>query len=414
LVEIAMKVYWLTEAFYPPIVGGQELIAAQLVEALSQQGVQVNVITRQTLPRVAPSERIGGVVVRRIEPAGMLKGKGWRAVFPLFAYLIRLGKLLLFEASRYDVIIVSGAKVMPLVVVPICWLTHKQCIVRAESFFELHEPVSTESLRSMNSALGRFVARVADYARNYMLRRVGFMIAISSEIGAALVKRGVSSSRIREIPNAVDLEKFKAVSSAEKRLLRRKLALPAERTLAVYTGRLARGKGLPMLIESWPTLVARHPELSLVLVGSGWRSFDNCEDFLRDFVRDHQLQDHVHFVGETERVNEFLQAADFYLFPTEYEGFSLALVEALACSIPVVVTSVGAAPDIIRHGQNGFMFPPKDMGALIDAIESVLQSRARWPIIGVAARETVQEFGLSSIAARYLELCRELALRAGN
>jgi glycosyltransferase involved in cell wall biosynthesis len=403
----APRVYWLTEAFHPPIVGGQELFAAQVVRELAARGLEVSVITRQTQPPAPDSEIIGAVQVRRIAPAGILKGKGWRAVGPLLGFLARLSVILLKESRRYDVLIVSGVKIIPLVVVPVCLLTGKRCIVRAESFFELHEAVSTESLGSMNAVSGRGIGAIADAVRRFMLRRADYVIAISQEIRAQLLARGIAESRIREIPNAVDTRRFRPAAPPEKRALRERFGLPVDRTVLIFSGRLSRAKGLPMLIEAWPALIERHPDLYLVIVGSGKLSFDDCEASIRAFVEARRLSDSVKFAGESDRVHEYLQASDLFVFPTEYEGFSLALVEALACAMPVVVTAVGAAPDLIRHGQNGYLFPPKDPPAMLEALLSALDQRERWGDIGAAARRSVAPFDLERVADRYRQLCDE-------
>jgi glycosyltransferase involved in cell wall biosynthesis len=392
-----LRVYWLTEAFYPPIVGGQELFASQIVQALALKGVNPSVITRQTEPPSPSAELLGLVKVRRFAPAGNLKGKGWRAVLPILGYLTRLALLLLREAGRYDIIVVSGAKVMPMIVVPVCALTRRKCILRVESFFELKEAVSAESLRDMSG----FSART-------LVRSIDAVIAISAEIRAALLARRVAADRIHDIPNAVDLKKFHPVAADEKLRLRAKLGLPSDKTLVIYAGRLSRAKGLPMLIEAWPALIERHAELYLLIVGSGRISFDNCEDYVKEFARTHHLENHVEFLGETSSVHEFLQAADLFIFPTEYEGFSLALVEALGCALPVVVTAVGAAPDLIQEGQTGFLFPPKDSAAMVTALEAALAARQRWPEIGAAARASVTRFDLAVVADQYLTLCRDL------
>ena len=403
-----LRVYWLTEAFYPPVVGGQELFVAQLAHGLAARGIEVSVITRLPQADTPPMELIGAVNVRRIPPVGILKGKGWRALVPLLKYLTRLLSLLFVERRKFDVLIVSGVKVMPLIVVPLCFIVRRACILRVESFFELQEPVSAESLRDMQGLPGRMLATVVDRMRMFLLRRAGCVIAISAQIETALLRRGVSADRIRRIPNAVDLEKFKPVSTQDKDDLRRALSFPVGRTLVIYFGRFSRAKGLPMFVEAWPELIARHPDLYLLMVGSGKLSFDDCENYLKQFVRTNGLEECVRFCGESDRVYQFLQAADLFIFPTEYEGFSLALVEALGSGIPSAVTSVGAAPDLIRHGENGFLFPPKDKQALLDVIDSALEQRDRWPQIGRAARESVRGFNLAAVVDSYHELCVEL------
>lgn len=405
------RVYWLTEAFYPPIVGGQELFVARVARSLAERGHIVSVITRQSVPSAPSAETIGPVHVRRIAPAGILKGKGWRAVLPLLSFLARLTMLLVRDRNKFDVIIVSGVKIIPLVAVPICLIWRKRCILRLESFFELHEAVSAESLQAMHAASGRGIGASAAAIRRFMIRRADYVIAISAEIRAQLLERGVAQSRIRQIPNAVDTEKFCPVPAATKQRLRAACGLPSDRTVLIFSGRLSRAKGLPMLLEAWPALLQQYPQLYLVIVGSGKLSFDDCEDSIREFVRLRQLQDSIQFAGESDRVHEYLQAADLFVFPTEYEGFSLALVEALACAMPVVVTAVGAAPDLIQHGRNGYLFPPKDPAAMLTVLRLALEQKPRWPLVGEAGRASAAPFDLQLVAERYSELCNEPVVR---
>lgn len=405
------RVYWLTEAFYPPIVGGQELFVARVARSLAERGHIVSVITRQSVPSAPFAETIGPVHVRRIAPAGILKGKGWRAVLPLLSFLARLTMLLVRDSNKFDVIIVSGVKIIPLVAVPICLIWRKRCILRVESFFELHEAVSAESLQTMHAASGRGIGAIAAAIRRFMIRRADYVIAISAEIRAQLLERGVAQSRIRQIPNAVDTGKFCPVPAATKQRLRAAFGLPGDRTVLIFSGRLSRAKGLPMLVEAWPALLQQYPELYLVIVGSGKLSFDDCEDSIREFVRLRQLQDSIQFAGESDRVHEYLQASDLFVFPTEYEGFSLALVEALACAMPVAVTAVGAAPDLIQHGRNGYLFPPKDPAAMLAVLRLALEQKPRWPQVGEAGRASAAPFDLQLVAARYSELCNEPVVR---
>ena len=405
----APVVYWLTEAFYPPLVGGQELIASYLAQGLHARGFQVQVITRQTLPASPGRENIDGVAVRRIDPPGMLKGKGFRAILPVLGFMARLLWILSKDAARYDVVLVSGAKIMPLVVIPLCAILRKKCVLRVESYFELHETISTESMRTMGSRRGRFLFSLLENVRNRALRKAHAVIAISAQINAELLKRGVDPAKIVPIPNGVSLRKFRPVTAAERSALRARLSLPDDgRPVVLYAGRMARAKGVPLLIEAWPTLLARHPELYLVLVGSGNRSFDDCEAQVKERVKKLGLEGDIAFFPETEAVVEYLQAADLWVFPTEYEGFSLALAEAMGCALTVLATCVGAAPQLIQQGRNGFLFPPLQPQALIDAFEEALRARERWPAIGAAAREAVSQYDLDLIASRYAELCRSL------
>ncbi len=405
----APRVYWLTEE-YPPETGGTGVIAARLCEGLAARGIETRVITRQTRPARAREEWLNGVHVRRIQPAGRMKGVGWRAVPAMLGYLARLSALLGKEARRYDIVVVSSMKVIPLAAVPACRLLGKVCVVRLESPFELVEPITAESRGAMGLAAGRWVSRVLGALQRAVLTRAHCIVAISCDLESRLRRARCSAARIVRIPNATDLSRFKPATREEKGDLRRRLGIPADRTIVLYAGRLSRAKGVLMLIEGWRELSGRFPDLHLLLVGGGKGSWDDCEEEARRLVHAHRLTERVSFAGQSDRVHEYMQCADVYVCPSDYEGFSLAIAEALACALPVVVTAVGAAPEIIEPGVSGFLFPPKDRQAMVEALAACLGERARWPEISRRARESAEPFDLARVADRYAALCRELAL----
>ena len=111
--------------------------------------------------------------------------------------------------------------------------------------------------------------------------------------------------------------------------MRGRLGFPAGRTIVLYVGRLSRAKGVMMLIEAWPDLIVKHPDAYLVMVGSGSDSWDDCEGEIVEYVREHALEAHIAMVGHSNSVHEYLQGADLFVTPSDYEGFSLTLVEAL-------------------------------------------------------------------------------------
>jgi glycosyltransferase involved in cell wall biosynthesis len=171
---------------------------------------------------------------------------------------------------------------------------------------------------------------------------------------------------------------------------------------------VTHAKGAARLVEAWPGLVAHHPDLFLAVVGTGKGSWDDCEDQVVEYVRTHQLQTHVALAGHSDRVQDYLQAADLFVSPSDYEGFGLSVVEALACGLPIVTTSVGVAEQIVRDGVNGFTCPPKQQQQLIEAMERAISARERWPQIGQQARESVRIFDLERVVDQYVLLCREL------
>ena len=401
------RIFWLTTEFFPPQTGGTGVIASRLAQALAGRGVPVQIITRQTLPRSAVRERIGDLQVKRVGPAGLSKGAGWRAIAPMLAYLTTLTTLLLRARRRYDLVIVSGMKTIPLAAVPVCRLLRKKCVIRIESPFEIAEPIAAESLSTMGS-IGRWLSRRLMAAQQMALRRADRVVAISDEIALRLRELAYPETRIARIPNAIDLSRFTPSSPHERQLLRTRLGLPDDRTIVLYVGRLSRSKGVMMLVQTLPELLAAHPDLYLVLVGSGRESWDNCEQELSAYLRTQRLDAHVALPGHSDRVHEYLQAADLYVSPSDYEGFGLTIVEALACALPVVTTAVGVATQIVRNEWNGFLCPPRDPPALRAAIELALRERHRWPEIGRSGRESSAVFALPQVIDQYLALCSDL------
>ncbi len=403
------RVYWLTEEYFPPEMGGTGVVAAQLSQGIAARGVPMEVITRQTQPPSPREERIGDVRVRRIAPAGRLKGAGWRALPLMLLYLARLLVLLVAEARRYDIVVASGMKIIPLIAAPVCRLLGKKCIVRLESPFELVQPISAEALDAMAGRAGQLLPRILQPLQKAALQRAHCVVAISQEIANRLLAFGVSPVRMERIPNAIDLSKYRPVTAAERAALRSRLRIPAEQTIVLFVGRLSRAKGVIMLIEAWPAIAARHPQLCLLMVGSGEGSWDDCEAYVTEYVRAAGLHNQVIFAGRSERAQEYMQAADMFIFPSEYEGFGLSVGEALACALPSVLSSVGAAPELIQHGSNGFLFPPKDKLAMEEAFESCLAQRDRWPVIGARARAAMAPYDLARVVERYTNLCQRLA-----
>jgi glycosyltransferase involved in cell wall biosynthesis len=405
------RIYWLTDEFYPPEIGGTGVIAANLAQGLARCGVETYVVTRQTRPPCARHERIADVDVRRIEPAGRLKGAGWRALPLLAFYLLKLVAMLIAEARRFDIIVISGMKIIPLAAVPVCRLLRKRCIIRVESPFEIVEPISAESLGSMSGVFGRLLSRLLRRIQTAALSRADAVIAISADMVQLLSDCGVAPARIVPIPNGIDLARFASLGERERDDLRRKLGIAADATMVLYTGRLSRAKGVRMLVETWRDLVAAHPGLLLVMVGSGRGSWDDCEAEIVEYIRSHSLQAKIVLAGQSDRVHEYVQAADLFVSPSDYEGFGLAVVEALAGAVPVVSTAVGVAPHILRHGVNGFLCLPKDKTALMDTLQFALSERQRWPQIGRLGREAAREYDLSHVSARYVALADQLARR---
>jgi glycosyltransferase involved in cell wall biosynthesis len=205
------------------------------------------------------------------------------------------------------------------------------------------------------------------------------------------------------------------VDTAQRSRLRAQLGLPADRIVVNFTGRLSRAKGLSMLLDVWRELAADGRPVHLALVGSGSHSFDNCEPELRAFITEHGLGGTVSLPGAVSNVEEWLQAADVFVFPSEYEGLPLALLEAMACGLPAVATRVGAVGEVVSDRENGLLIAPRDPGELRTALQWTLAHQEQWPDLGAAARATVVErFSLDAVSASYAAALQHVGRRAAG
>jgi glycosyltransferase involved in cell wall biosynthesis len=403
-----LRVRVLTPSF-PPTPGGQEDHLLALAAALQRGGAQVEVLTRRERREIPRTERLEGVRVRRFAPYGAIKGVGIRAAPRLGLLLAKLCVGLVLESRRYDVVLVSGINFMPWVPVAAGFLTGKPCVVRPESPQEIKEPVGGRSRARMRLGEGSLPIRLIGAIRRGALRRIDRFIAISDEIRQGLESLGVPPTRIASVPNGIEVERYAPATAAEKAALRAELALPGEAVLLIYTGRLALSKGLMMLIDVWRELAPAFPGAHLLIVGTGRGSFDDCESELKDFIATHSLGSRVTLTGSVREVSKYLQASDLFVFPSDYEGFSLSLLEAMTAGLPLASTRVGIAAELEREAQFGLLVPPKDRAALCAAVRTLLSDPALRAELGRTARRTVRErYSIDAEAARYLEIFREL------
>jgi glycosyltransferase involved in cell wall biosynthesis len=402
-------VYVLTPSF-PPTAGGQESHLLELSASLIAAGTPVLVITRRAARAVPARECLGTVPVRRLKPYGAIKGVGFRAVPRLGILLCKMIWTLLRDRRRYDVILVSGFNFMPFAPVLAGMLTGKPCVVRPESPLEVTEPVGSGSREKMGLSENSIALRLLRGVRRFAARRVDRYVAISSEIRAGLERFGIDSGRIMAIPNGIATERFAPVSAAAKARLRTLLALPVDRVLLIYTGRLALSKGIMMLIDVWRELAPSHPEGHLIILGTGQGCFDDCEPALHDFIAAHALGSHVTLAGSVANVHEYLQASDMFVFPSDYEGFSLSILEAMTAALPIVSTRVGIAAELDHTCRFGLLVPPRDRAGFRDAIQRLLPDADLRAELGANARAAVlAQYSVTQEARRYIEVFEELA-----
>jgi len=214
-------------------------------------------------------------------------------------------------------------------------------------------------------------------------RRVDGVIAISAAIAAVLRRAGVEESRLRRISSGVDAAGFDPSPNA----------LSKVKTIGCI-GVLEERKGQRFLLEAAAQLKARGLKLEYRIAGDG-----SCRDELQNQAKRLDIDAETRFLGFVGDMAEFFTGVDLVVMPSLFEGLGVAALEAMAAGKPVVATRVGGLAETISDGDTGILVPPRDAGALANAIGRLVESPALAGAMGRRGRERVlSHFTLEQMA----------------
>ncbi len=242
----------------------------------------------------------------------------------------------------------------------------------------------------------------------FALRHADAVVGVSRELCQLSIALG-ASRRVRWIPNGVDGEQFHSASSDPALLA--ELGLNEVFPRLGFVGEVRQKKGLATLLQALALLRRRYPQAGLLLVG-GVR--EDARPILMEFLDRHpKLRSAVHELPwlPQERLATCYHLLDVFWHPALSDGLPNAVLEALACEVPVVASRVGGAADILADSpQASLLIPPNDPLALADATLRLLrmEPEARSEL-GTAGREWVlARFTLEAEINAYLDLYAEL------
>ncbi|MBA2947592.1 glycosyltransferase family 4 protein [Streptomyces sp. PSKA28] len=177
-----------------------------------------------------------------------------------------------------------------------------------------------------------------------------------------------------------------------------------ESKIAVAAGRLFPQKGFDLLIPAWARLVEKYPDWQLRIYGSGEKKAE-----LRALIEEHHLYNHVFLMGHTDRLDDELAKASFYVLSSRFEGLPMVMIEAMSHALPVVAFDCPTGPaDVLTHGVDGLLVPAQDTDALADAMGRLMADQELRAEMGVAALMTSASYGPGSVHPRWEALFTEL------
>ena len=243
--------------------------------------------------------------------------------------------------------------------------------------------------------------------------RLGSVVTAVGEASRRMVCElsGIAEGSVEVIPNGVDLERFwrRPWGSRPGSTVREELGVPPDSVLVVHVAGLRPVKDQATLLRAWRLVVEAtsrngRAEPVLLMVGEG-----PCRDELLRLAERLKIGRSVRFLGQRRDVEEVLPACDLFVLSSLSEGLSFAILEAMACGLPVVATRVGGNAELVEEGSTGLLTPPQDPDAMSRALGSLLDDPGKRLAMGEAARRFVElHHDAARSAGRYLELYREL------
>jgi len=198
------------------------------------------------------------------------------------------------------------------------------------------------------------------------LRMLDRIISVSYELKMKMESEyGIPEHKVVVIPNGVDLTKFPVINKNEARCA---LNIPTEKKLGVCVARLSEEKNLDFLVKAVSLLGNEAPEINVI--GDG-----PLKNRLESMRQQYQVNDKFKLIGPVphDKINIWLNAADFFCLPSQREGCPVVIHEALACGVPIVSTTVGAIPDLVCSDDYGILCPPSDAKALQSIIKKAIK-----------------------------------------
>jgi sugar transferase (PEP-CTERM/EpsH1 system associated) len=293
----------------------------------------------------------------------------------------------LFRQLKPDV--VHTCNLAALEVVPLAWLAGVPLRIHAEHGWDAHDPDGS------NVRYQRLRRLYKPYVSHY--------VAVSQDIHDYLGRAiGVPAGRRSLIPNGVDTDQFSPPKG-------RRLAVagcpfdPEEHQLIGTVGRLQTVKNQPLLVKAFVHLLRKHPAMAerarLVIVGEG-----PLRGEVESILADSGFSSLVWLAGARGDVADVLRMLTVFVLPSQTEGTSCTLQEAMACGLPLIATAVGGNPDLLDGGA-GELVPPDDVDALSQVLYALLVDANRRDAMARHARErALQHYGIDTVVNGYARL----------
>jgi len=355
---------------FPRILGGGERVALELAEQLPRYGFRASVLTFSAHPEclelrdstsplyVLPLRRTYGV-------------SAIRAAFVLRRFLLEQEVCLVqtfFESSD----LWAGVVTKALTGVKLIWSRRDMGILRERK----------------HAVAYRLLSHLPDR-----------VFAVSEKVRQCCISQdGIDPRRVETVFNGLDLSKWRPVAQP---------AQSPQSRMVTTVGNMRRVKGHDIFVRAAGVLASRFPDVHFTIAGGVLEPEYYSE--LQQMVNELGLNERFHFVGAVANLRKHLADATIFVLPSRSEGFSNAIIEAMATGLPVVATDVGGNAEAVEDGVSGIVVPAEDISALTEAIADLLDNPQRAQRMGEAGKTRVSKmFSVDAMMSHTVKVYRML------
>jgi N-acetyl-alpha-D-glucosaminyl L-malate synthase BshA len=358
-----------------PSFGGSGVVASELAMALAAGGDEVHVISYALPSRISLLDR------------------------RLFYHEVVTPHYPLFEYPPYSLALatkmVEVARHQQLDVMHVHYAVPNA--VSAVLAREILEPQDLKVVTTLHGTDITLVGNDPSYLETtrWGIQKSDLVTTVSQALKRATREQLDVHTPIEVVPNFIDpsrYEQFRDTPGA------RRWAQPGEKVL-VHISNFRPVKRVDDVVKIFSRVHQQVPS-RLLLVGDGPE-----RSRIEQECREHGICHAITFIGNLPLVEEVLVGADLFLLPSETESFGLAALEALACKVPVIATAVGGLPEVVNHGEDGYLFPLGDVDSMAAAAVELLRDDDRHRDFREAARrQAVERFEQDRVVGQYRSL----------
>jgi N-acetyl-alpha-D-glucosaminyl L-malate synthase BshA len=355
------------------------VVASELGLALARRGHQVHFISYAVPFRLR--EFHPNVFLHEVDVAS----------YPLFKYppyVLGLATKIVEVAQEYGLDIIHAHYAVP----------------HATSAYLARQILNSQKLKVITTLHGTDITLVgADKSFfsviKFSIEQSDGVTAVSNYLKQRTMEEFEIRREIKVVYNFIDSRKGQSLMRGP---CRREMYAPAGEKVLMHASNFRPVKRVSDVVRIFAKVRAQMPA-KLLLVGEGPERL-----FIQQLVKELKLRDDVRFLGEVDYIEQVLHCADLFVLPSEQESFGLVALEAMNCGVPVIGAQTGGVPEVVVHGETGFLFPVGEINLMAQAALDLLGDEEKHRRFVVASRQRAQQFDIEKVLPEWEDYYREV------